>query len=63
MDSVMGVFIISIVGLTSLILPLASVVILISLLRKIEGLEKKVEELSGNKILPVESASPAASTG
>ena len=47
MEGEAGFFIIAVVGLTSLILPLASAVMLVNLSSKIEDLEKKVEKKSG----------------
>jgi hypothetical protein len=47
MEGGAGFFIIAVVGLTSLILPLPSVVMLVNLSRKIEDLEKKVEKNLG----------------
>ena len=61
MEGGIGFFIIAIVGLTSLILPLASVVILVNLLQKIEGLEKKVDQLTGSHLKAVESSAPILS--
>ncbi len=49
MEGSTGFVIITVVGLMSLILPLASVVILVNLLRKVENLEKVIDGLSKNK--------------
>ena len=56
MEGGTGFIIIAIVGLTSLILPLASVVILVNLSRKIEDLEKKIDKLTGVGVKKLEQA-------